>query len=85
LDIAQVKAAIARGNATAQRASLKMIEVRDGTREAQALASAVFHDSTHEQVKAGLTKLNESLREAGRVIAMLKESVDAANTYTAKF
>lgn len=85
MDIARVKAAINGGSHAAEHASTGMHNVQDQTRQAEALATAIFHDSTHEEVKAGLDKLRASLKEARRVTELLKQAVEAINVYTAKF
>ncbi|AVT37281.1 hypothetical protein [Plantactinospora sp. BB1] len=84
MDITQVKATITRGKQAAADGSVLAQGVRDQAEQARTSAAATAHDSTHDEVEAGLKKLKEAMREASRVAELLGSGSDAASEYAAK-
>lgn len=84
MDITQVKATINRGNEAARDGIILIRGVRDRAEQAHRLATATAQDSTHEQIKAGLSRLGEALKESSRVADLLRSGADAAGKYASR-
>ncbi|MFC6017555.1 hypothetical protein ACFP2T_15235 [Plantactinospora solaniradicis] len=84
MDITQVKATISQGSQAAKDGSVLMQGVRDRAEQAQTSAAATAHDSTHDEVEAGMKKLKEAMKEASRVAELLRSGAAAADEYASR-
>jgi hypothetical protein len=84
VDLRQVRAAISQGAQAANDGINLMQEVLDRIEQAQILAAATVHDSSHSEVEDGQRKLKKALEEAPRVAGQLFSGSAAAQEYVAR-
>jgi hypothetical protein len=81
VNVGDVKTGIEQGIRSAQEAAYRVEEVRAEILESSQAASAVTHDSRHDKVQLGLSRLRDAHTEAGRVTSLLRSGSEAARAF----
>jgi hypothetical protein len=81
MNVRDARTGIVQGIRSAESAADRVEEIRADILESLRTAGAVTHDSRHDKVRLGLSRLHDARAEAGHVTWLLRDGCEGARAF----